>query len=193
MKFVVIGAGAWGTAFALHLVQPGHTVTLVPRRREQAAALESRRENADYLPGVPLPPQLGIASDLASAAAGADVAFIACPAQALRETAERWRSALPAGAGPSLIVSLAKGLELGTHLRPSQVLAAVLPAAAIGALPGPTTAGEIARGLPAAMVLATTGAAKSKGFASEYVVPLIVTGLAVLTEVKPGFGRASKF
>ena len=58
MNFAVIGAGAWGTAFALHLARLGHAVKLVPRRAEQAAALVKARENCDYLPGVPLPVQL---------------------------------------------------------------------------------------------------------------------------------------
>ena len=163
MKFVVIGAGAWGTAFALHLVQSRHTVTLVPRRLEQAAALAMARENVDYLPGIPLPPELRITAQLDAALAEAEVAFIACPAQALRETAERWRGACRPGQGPSLVVSLAKGLELETHLRPSQVLAAILQSATIGVLTGPTNAAEVARGLPAAMVLATTGATPLAG------------------------------
>jgi glycerol-3-phosphate dehydrogenase (NAD(P)+) len=133
----------------------GHGVTLVPRRAAHAAALAAARENADYLPGFGLPPELKITSDLAAALADCDVVFVACPAQALRETGERLRAALAPGAGTLLVVSLAKGLEIGTHLRPSQVLAAVLPAARVGALTGPSNAAEIARGLPAAMVLAT--------------------------------------
>ena len=55
MRFVVAGAGAWGTAFAVHLARLGHAVALVPRRPEQARALAAARENAEYLPGVPLP------------------------------------------------------------------------------------------------------------------------------------------
>ena len=58
MNICVIGAGAWGTAFSLHLQRLGHAVTLVPRRPEQARALADTRENTDYLPGFPLPPGL---------------------------------------------------------------------------------------------------------------------------------------
>lgn len=154
MRFTVIGAGAWGTAFALHLHRAGQSATLVPRRAEQAQAIAASRENADYLPGIPLPPEITVTSDLAAALAEADAVLLACPSQALRETAGRVRSALPAKARLQLVLSLAKGLELGTHLRPSQVIAAVLPGCPVGTITGPTNAGEVARGMPSAMVLA---------------------------------------
>ena len=154
MNTCVIGAGAWGTAFSLHLLRLGHAVTLVPRRFEQALALASTHENADYLPGFPLPSSLQIGHELAPVLLEAEVVLLACPAQALRAWGERLRDNL--GGAPRLqqIVCLAKGLELGTHLRPSQVIRAVLPSFAAGTLAGPTTAAEVARGLPAAMVLA---------------------------------------
>ena len=154
MNFCVVGAGAWGTAFALHLLRLGHGVALVPRRAAQADALAASRENADYLPGFPLPAALRLTSDLAEGAAGAAVVLVACPSHALRETGARLRTAVAGAAGLRLVVSLAKGLELGSHLRPSQILAAAGPACAVGALTGPTNAAEVARGLPAAMVLA---------------------------------------
>jgi len=152
MKFTVVGAGAWGTAMAVHLARLGRSVTLAPRRPEHAAAIAAARENADYLPGIALPENLRIDSTLATALAGADAVFLACPAQALRETGERVRAGF-GGAVPRFVVSLAKGLELGTHQRPSQVIAATLPGALAGSLTGPTNAAEVARGLPAAMVL----------------------------------------
>ena len=150
MKFVVVGAGAWGTAFALHLARGGHAVALVPRREEQARLLAVTRENVDYLPGVALPPAVVVTADLARVSGAADVVLLACPAQALRETCAR----LPAA---RIVLSLAKGLEVATHLRPSQVLAAVLPGAVVGALTGPTQALGVAQGDPSAMVLATAG------------------------------------
>jgi glycerol-3-phosphate dehydrogenase (NAD(P)+) len=152
MTFAVVGAGAWGTAVAVHLARLGRPVTLAPRRAEHAAALAAARENADYLPGIPLPPALRIESALDVALAGADVIFLACPAQALRDTCTRVQQSLGATT-PQFVVSLAKGLELGTHQRPSQIIAAALPAAVAGSLTGPTNAAEVARGLPAAMVM----------------------------------------
>lgn len=154
MNFAVIGAGAWGTAFAVHLSRLGHTVTLVPRRFEQALALASAHENLDYLPGISLPPSLQIGHELVPVLMEAEVALLACPAQALRETAERLRDSRSLATQLKLVVSLAKGLELNSHLRPSQVLAEVLPDLVVGSLTGPTNAAEVARSLPAAMVLA---------------------------------------
>lgn len=156
MNFAIIGAGAWGTAFAIHLSRLNHTVTLVPRRFEQAVALASARENTDYLPGIPLPLSIQIGYELTPVLMEADVVILACPSQAVRATCEHVRASLGLATQLKLIVSLSKGLESGTHLRPSEVIAAVLPGIAVGSLTGPTNADEVARGKPAAMVLATT-------------------------------------
>jgi glycerol-3-phosphate dehydrogenase (NAD(P)+) len=152
MKFTVIGAGAWGTAFALHLARAGQSVALVPRRVEQADAMRNSRQNADYLPGIHLPPEVVVERDLREALNGVDVVLLACPSQALRPTVQKLAEAL-GGARPQLIISLAKGLETTSYFRPSQVINAVLPGIPAGNLTGPTNANEIARGLPAAMVL----------------------------------------
>jgi glycerol-3-phosphate dehydrogenase (NAD(P)+) len=157
MKFCVVGAGAWGTAFALHLERGGRRVALVPRRPDQAALISSSRENREYLPAIILPAGVHVAPSLAEGLSGADVILLACPVQTLRQTSANVRAALGAGAAPRLVISLAKGLELGSHMRPSQVISEALPGILVGALSGPTTAAEVARGLPAAMVLAAKG------------------------------------
>jgi len=156
MKFCVVGAGAWGTAFALHLARGGRAVTLVPRRPEQAAAIARDRENREYLPGIPLPPGVSVSQGLAEGLSGADVILLACPAQTLRQTSANIGAALGSGA-PLIVISLAKGLELGSHMRGSQAISEALPGLMVGALTGPTNAAEVARGLPAAMVLASRG------------------------------------
>ncbi len=156
MKFCIVGAGAWGTAFALHLSRGARAVALVPRRPEQASAIASSRENKEYLPGILLPNEVRVTPSLAEGLCEADVILLACPAQTLRLTAEHIREALGTS-HPSLVVSLAKGLELGSHLRASQVVSEALPGFMVGALSGPTNAAEVARGLPAAMVLAAKG------------------------------------
>jgi len=154
MNFAVIGAGAWGTAFAVHLSRLGHTVTLVPRRFEQALALSTTRENVEYLPTIALPASLQIGHELAPVLMEAEVVLLACPAQALRATCELLKANLALATQLKMIVSLAKGLELGTHLRPTQVISAVLPQYVGAALSGPTNAAEVARGKPSAMTLA---------------------------------------
>jgi glycerol-3-phosphate dehydrogenase (NAD(P)+) len=154
MNFAVIGAGAWGTAFAVHLSRLGHTVTLVPRRFEQALALSTTHENTEYLPGIALPASLQIGHELAPVLMETEVVMLACPAQAVRETCGNIRAALGLATQLKLVISLAKGLELGTHLRPTEVISAVLPQYAAAALTGPTNAAEVARGKPSAMTLA---------------------------------------
>jgi len=178
MNFAVLGAGAWGTAFAIHLCRLGHTVTLVPRRFEQALDLASARVNPEYLPEVPFPPSLQLAHELAPVMLEADVAILACPSHALRETCTRLADARGGATRFRLVLSLAKGLELGTHLRPSEVIASVLPDLLIGALSGPTNAGEFARGLPAAMVLAPN---RSDPLIAEVQVALSSPTLRVYT------------
>jgi len=156
MKFVVIGAGAWGTAFAVHLAGTGQPVTLVPRRVEHAQALCETQENHDYLPGVPLPVGLTITADIQEGLRGADVVLLACPSQALRDTCGRIRNKLSQSVGVKLVLSLAKGLELDTQKRPSEVMAEVLVDIPVGSLSGPTNAAEVAQGCPAAMVMAAS-------------------------------------
>ncbi|HZZ56745.1 MAG TPA: NAD(P)H-dependent glycerol-3-phosphate dehydrogenase [Opitutaceae bacterium] len=177
MNFAVVGAGAWGTAFAVHLARLGQATTLLPRRAEQAAALTAARENAEYLPGVPLPFELRIGSEWGPAVSAADVAFLACPAQALRLTMERIRQERSRSGGAPLFISLAKGLELGTHLRPTEVVAAIEPGADAGILTGPTHAADVAQGLPAAMVLAS----KAQGSLAEVQSAISSTTLRVYT------------
>jgi glycerol-3-phosphate dehydrogenase (NAD(P)+) len=154
LNFAVIGAGAWGTAMAVHLVRRDQPTTLVTRRPEHAGALRSARENRDYLPGIGLPAPLSVTDDLRAALAGADVALIACPAQSLRGWCEQMRPIRQDAPRLQLFLSLVKGLEIGTHLRPSEIMAQILPGLNCGTLTGPTNAAEVARGLPAAMVMA---------------------------------------
>jgi len=154
LNFTVIGAGAWGTAMAVHLARRGQQTTLVARRPEHAAQLRATRENRDYLPGIKLPENLVVTQDLRPALLEADVALIACPSQSLRGWCEQMRTVLHDTSRLQLFLSLVKGLEIGTHLRPSEMMAQVLPGLNCGTLTGPTNAAEVARGLPAAMVMA---------------------------------------
>ena len=154
MNFAILGAGAWGTALAIHLSRLNHTVTLVPRRFEHALAISSARENRDYLPGCPLPPSLQLGHEITPVVMETDVVLLACPAQALRATCEHLRVSLGLATQLKKIISVAKGLELGTHLRTTQIISNLFPEYGAGVLTGPTNAAEFARGLPAAMLLA---------------------------------------
>jgi len=154
VRFAIIGAGAWGTAVAAHLARRGQVATLVTRRSEHALAMQLARENRDYLPGIKLPENLAVTSDLRAALLETDVALVASPSHALREWCGQIQAVLADAARLRLFISLVKGLEIGTHLRPSEVMAQVLPGVNVATLTGPTNAAEVARGLPAAMVLA---------------------------------------
>ena len=152
-RVAVIGAGSWGTTLALLVARAGHQSTLYVRNREQAAEIERTGRNQRYLPDITLPPSLTIATDLGAACEGAELILLVVPSQSMRELA----SALLPSAGDAIIVSAAKGLERGSLLRMTEVLTEVLgdeAASRICALSGPNLALEIARGKPAASVVA---------------------------------------
>jgi glycerol-3-phosphate dehydrogenase (NAD(P)+) len=160
MQLAVLGAGAWGTALALSFAER-HKVTLWTWQAEHAAAMQSARENTAFLPGYPFPESLTLTSDFTAAIATADLALIATPMAGLRTTA---RQLAEARAGlPFLWVC--KGLETGSGLLPHQVVTTEHPAARCGALTGPSFADEVARGLPAAITLASADAAFAEAVA----------------------------
>lgn len=158
MTIAILGAGAWGSAMAIHLNRCGQRVTLVPRRLEQALEIAGTRENRVYLPGVPFPRDVQIAHVPAPALAECDAVIFACPSKALRETAERVKAAI--SPRTRILISLCKGLEAGTLLRPEQVLRQVFPSLSCGVISGPTNAAEVAAGFPVAVVFASDASAE---------------------------------
>ena len=154
MNCCILGAGAWGTAMALHLDRCGHAVTLVPRRIEHALSLASTRENTDYLPGYRLPHTIQIGCELGPVLMEAEVVFLACPSKALRDLCERVRSHLADAWQLKLFIVMCKGLELDSFKTPSEIVNEIFPDVACGALSGPTFAGEVAAGKPTAVTLA---------------------------------------
>jgi glycerol-3-phosphate dehydrogenase (NAD(P)+) len=139
-----MGAGSWGTTFAQVLCDAGTSTVLYARRPELAKALSEQHENPDYLPGITLTSSLEATADPAEALAGADIVALAVPAQSLRANLAGWAPLIPPGA---LLVSLIKGIELGTRQRMSEVIAEVLAAdaARVAVVSGPNLAGEIVR------------------------------------------------
>lgn len=152
-KVAVFGAGSWGTAFSIVLADAGNDVTIWARREEVAEAINDRRENSDYLPGVELPPAIQSTHDVEKALHDADVVVLATPSQTLRENLVQWAPYVEPGA---TFVSLMKGVELGTLERMSQVIAEITGAGPerIAVVSGPNLAKEIARREPAASVVA---------------------------------------
>ncbi|GAA0480748.1 NAD(P)H-dependent glycerol-3-phosphate dehydrogenase [Streptomyces olivaceiscleroticus] len=152
-RCAVYGTGSWGTAFAMVLADAGCEVTLWGRRAELAEAINTTRTNPDYLPGVELPQTVRATTDPAEAAEGAEFTVLAVPSQTLRGNLAEWAPLLPAD---TVLVSLMKGIELGTAKRMSEVIEEVakVPAERVAVLTGPNLAKEIAARQPAAAVVA---------------------------------------
>lgn len=174
----VLGAGSWGTTYAKVLADAGRSVTLWARRDSIARSVRAKHVNADYLPGIELPETVTATSDFDAALADVDAVVLAVPSQALRENLRVFRDSLP-DAVP--IVSLAKGVEIGTGLRMSEVIERVgqLDPRRIVVLTGPNLAVEIALGRPTATVLACTdhdrAVAVQVASATSYFRPYTIT------------------
>jgi glycerol-3-phosphate dehydrogenase (NAD(P)+) len=149
----VFGAGSWGTAFSLVLVDAGNVVTLWGRREELCDVITSSHENPEYLPGVRLPESLRATHDPEQVLDGADIVVLALPSQTLRENLTEWKPFLDAD---SILVSLMKGIELGSAKRMTEVIRDVTgaDAAHVGVVSGPNLSKEIADRQPAASVVA---------------------------------------
>ncbi|HWJ65188.1 MAG TPA: NAD(P)H-dependent glycerol-3-phosphate dehydrogenase [Nocardioides sp.] len=152
-KVAVLGAGSWGTAFSIVLADAGNDVSIWARRDEVAAAINEKHENVDYLPGIELPRTITSTADAEQALAGADVVVLAVPSQSLRDNLPTF---LPYVDRDAVLVSLMKGVELGSLKRMSEVIAEVgdVGAHRVAVVSGPNLAREIARREPAASVVA---------------------------------------
>jgi glycerol-3-phosphate dehydrogenase (NAD(P)+) len=154
-RIAILGAGAWGTALAIHLAdRSGHEVTLWARSPDAAAEMRERRENVRYLPGFALPEAIRVTSDV-EAAVGLGTVVIAVPSEHLRLVCGQIAPLLDEG---QTLISATKGIEDGTWLRMSEVIRQALADRGldcdIGVLSGPSFAQEVAAGLPAALTLA---------------------------------------
>lgn len=147
----VFGAGSWGTAFASILADGGNNVRVWGRRPELVEQL-NRGVNDDYLPGVQLPGGISASTDPAEVTEGAEIVILSVPSQSLRTNLTEWAPLL----GDKIVVSLMKGIELGTTKRMSEVIHEVagVPAERIGVVSGPNLAREIVQRQPAATVVA---------------------------------------
>lgn len=152
-KVAILGAGSWGTAFSIVLADGGNDVTIWGRREEVCATINDQHENVDYLPGIELPPTVSATHDPEQALADADVVVLAVPSQSLRANLVEWA---PYVGKDAVMVSLMKGVELGSLKRMSEVVAEVTGAGPerIAVISGPNLAKEIARREPAASVVA---------------------------------------
>ena len=154
-RVAVVGAGSWGTTVAALVAAHASTVLWV-RGSELAETISSTHENPQYLPGVELPAELRATASLEEACAGADVVVVGVPSHGFRAVLT---DAVPFIEGDASVISLSKGVEQGTNLRMTEVVAEVLSghdSGRVGVLSGPNLAKEVAAGQPTATVVAVT-------------------------------------
>lgn len=154
-KIAVFGSGSWGTAFSLVLADAGNDVVMWARREEVSASINDSHENADYLPSVKLPDTVSATHDPEEALAAASIVVLAVPSQSLRSNLEHWAHHV---APDAVLMSLMKGVELGTAKRMSEVIEEVtgIGGGRVAVLSGPNLSREIAARQPAASVIACT-------------------------------------
>lgn len=149
-KITVYGAGSWGTALAVSMGKAGHHVALVGRNPEEMRLMHERRENIKYLPGVTLPQTVEASTHLHEL--DSEMVVLSVPSHSVRGAAQLIKPYLRQG---SIIVNTAKGLEVETHRRLSQVLTEELPTHPIVVLSGPSHAEEVGRDMPTTVVVAS--------------------------------------
>ncbi len=156
----VMGAGAWGTALAKLLADAGGEVTLWARRPDLAAEINASLRNPDYLPGVQLPAGIRATADAEEALSAVTTVLLAVPAQTMRANLEQWNGLFATGA---TLISTAKGIELGTLMRMSQVIVDVtgVDPSQVAVISGPNLASEITAGQPAATVIACSDSGRA--------------------------------
>jgi glycerol-3-phosphate dehydrogenase (NAD(P)+) len=169
-QVAVMGAGSWGTAFGAISVDAGEQVTIWSRRTEVATEIVEEHTNADYLPGISLPPELDATSDPAAALAGASVVVLAVPSVGIEEQLRTWGAHIPRDA---TLVSLIKGVDVATLRFGSQLIAEALDCDPdrIVVVSGPNLARECAERLPAASVAASPDVTRAEQVQAAVMAP----------------------
>jgi len=174
VQAAVMGSGAWGTALAKVLADAGNPVTMWTRREELAQEINRTHRNSRYLGEVALPESIRATSDPAEALSGACTVLLAVPSQTLRTNLSQWKGFV---GDDATLVSVAKGIELDSLLRMSQVIVQVTGAdpSRVAVLSGPNLASEIVDEQPAATVVACTDSGRAvalqRAFATGYFRP----------------------
>ncbi len=160
-RVAVMGSGSWGTAFAMVLGHAGCDVTIWSRDAKTVEQITTMHQNRTYHPGVELPSTVTATLSSDQALSGAEFVVLALPSQVVRANLTQWRESIPKAA---VIVSLIKGIEIGTSLRMSQVIEEVLgtPESQVAVVSGPNLAREIVQRQPTATTVACADADTAK-------------------------------
>ncbi|MHC4611634.1 MAG: 2-dehydropantoate 2-reductase N-terminal domain-containing protein, partial [Planctomycetota bacterium] len=151
-RATIIGDGAMGTVCGLLLAGKGIAVTMWGFFPEQIAEMQRQRENRRFLPGHKLPDNLAVTAEAPAAFERTELVVNAVPVQHMRQVWDTIAEDCPAGTS---VVSVAKGVEVETLLRPTQIISELIAAVKVGVLSGPSIAPEVAAGLPATVVTAS--------------------------------------
>ncbi|MBI1871422.1 MAG: NAD(P)-dependent glycerol-3-phosphate dehydrogenase [Chlamydiae bacterium] len=160
-KVAVIGNGGWGTTLAILLVKKGYSVSLWGAFSDYVQFLKEKNENVKFLPGVPLPSSLKHTAHLDEALDQVSWVVMATPSPFMREVAQRVKKFY---SQKMLIMSVAKGIEVGSLKTMSQVLKEELNPSSIAVLSGPSHAEEVARGIPTSVSVASENSETAQGF-----------------------------
>ena len=169
MKISVLGAGGWGTTLAILLHYNGHDVTLWEYKKSYSRVLYKTRKNEVYLPGVKIPKEIKITSDLDISADNKNMIVLAVPSQFLRGIVKEINYSAIRN---SILVSVAKGIENKTMMTMSQMLKDVFPSldeGQIGVISGPSHAEEVSRKIPTAVVAASSEMETSKSIQAAFI------------------------
>lgn len=191
MNITVLGAGSWGTTLAILLAEKGFPVTLWAHRPEFAKELQEKRENTRYLKGIRFPENLLVTNDESAAAGTAKLIVVATPAQAVRETLERIRHL---AFKDTVFVDVAKGIEVHTDLRMSEVIEQVLPQVPdekVAILYGPSHAEEVSLKQPTTVVVSSHCMETARFVQDTFMTPMFrvyvnsdVVGVEIAGSVK---------
>ena len=168
MNITVIGDGGWGTALGLLLRQQGHAVTIWGPFPDYLEEVRAKHENARYLPGIPLPPEIVWTADPDAAAQGADAFVLAVPSKFYADVCRKFTGRIPPR---TPVVSVTKGLCATTHRRMSEIAAEILRHEAVTVLSGPSHAEEVSRGLPTPGVAAARDRQQAEFFQRLFTGP----------------------
>jgi len=151
-KISIIGAGSWGTTLAVLVAENGHDVTLWVREKENIQSIVRERENKQYLPGIKIPDNVYVENSMKEVASKADLIVNAVPTQFTRDVTKQYSEHINC----DVVVNVAKGIEVKTYKRTSEILREELPDnVSIVTLSGPNHAEEVSRKMPTATVIAS--------------------------------------
>lgn len=164
----VIGSGSWGTALAMILTKYGHTVKMWARSQAAVDEINEKHTNEKYLPNITLPSALTATTDREAVLEGAEIVISAVPSRAVRQTMMDFAPYFKEGI---VLVNVAKGLEDGSLMRLSQVIAQCVPQCKVCVLSGPSHAEEVAREIPTTCLIASEDEAVAKMVQNEFMNP----------------------